>query len=83
MPVKSIKLISKLTRPQEAVSEDRTLWSFLNQLSLNYLSLLNTDEEDAPVALKELLTVFVSSESDLLKNRLNQLHELKPQLLTK
>jgi len=44
LPVKSIKLISKLTRPQEAVSEDRTLWSFLNQLSLNYLSLLNTDK---------------------------------------
>ena len=34
LPVKSIKLISKLTRPQEAVSEDRTLWSFFKSIEL-------------------------------------------------
>ncbi|MGN6893685.1 type VI secretion system baseplate subunit TssF, partial [Neisseria sp. P0015.S009] len=73
LPVISIKLISKLTRPQEAVSDDRSLWSFLNQLRLNYLSLLNTDEEDAPVYLKELLTVFVSSECDLLKKQIESI----------
>ena len=83
LPVKSIKLISKLTRPQEAVSEDRTLWSFLNQLSLNYLSLLNTDKEDAPVALKELLTVFVSSESDLLKKQIESIIRVETSIINK
>ena len=83
LPVKSIKLISKLTRPQEAVSEDRTLWSFLNQLSLNYLSLLNTDKEDAPVALKELLTVFVSSESDLLKKQIESITRVETSIINK
>ena len=83
LPVKSIKLISKLTRPQEAVSEDRTLWSFLNQLSLNYLSLLNTDKEDAPVAVKELLTVFVSSESDLLKKQIESIIRVETSIINK
>lgn len=83
LPVKSIKLISKLTRPQEAVSEDRTLWSFLNQLSLNYLSLLNTDKEDAPVALKELLTVFVFSESDLLKKQIESITRVETSIINK
>ena len=83
LPVKSIKLISKLTRPQEAVSEDRTLWSFLNQLSLNYLSLLNTNKEDAPVALKELLTVFVSSESDLLKKQIESIIRVETSIINK
>lgn len=83
LPVKSIKLISKLTRPQEAVREDRTLWSFLNQLSLNYLSLLNTDKEDAPVALKELLTVFVSSESDLLKKQIESITRVETSIINK
>lgn len=83
LPVKSIKLISKLTRPQEAVSEDRTLWSFLNQLSLNYLSLLNTDKENAPVALKELLTVFVSSESDLLKKQIESIIRVETSIINK
>ena len=83
LPVKSIKLISKLTRPQEAVSEDRTLWSFLNQLSLNYLSLLNTDKEDAPVALKELLTVFVFSESDLLKKQIESIIRVETSIINK
>ena len=83
LPVKSIKLISKLTRPQEAVSEDRTLWSFLNQLRLNYLSLLNTDKEDARVALKELLTVFVSSESDLLKKQIESIIRVETSIINK
>lgn len=83
LPVKSIKLISKLTRPQEAVSEDRTLWSFLNQLSLNYLSLLNTDKEDSPIALKELLTVFVSSESDLLKKQIESITQVETSIINK
>ena len=83
LPVKSIKLISKLTRPQEAASENRTLWSFLNQLSLNYLSLLNTDKEDAPVALKELLTVFVSSESDLLKKQIESITQVETSIINK
>lgn len=83
LPVKSIKLISKLTRPQEAVREDRALWSFLNQLSLNYLSLLNTDKEDAPVALKELLTVFVSSESDLLKKQIESITRVETSIINK
>ena len=73
LPVSSIKLISKLARPQEAVSEDRTLWPFLNQLSLNYLSLLNTDADDAPVTLKALLSVFASSENDLLKKQIDSI----------
>ena len=55
------------------MSEDRTLWPFLNQLSLNYLSLLNTDADDAPVTLKALLSVFASSENDLLKKQIDSI----------
>ena len=83
LPVNSIKLISKLTRPQAAVSEDRTLWSFLNQLSLNYLSLLNIDQEDAPVTLKELLMVFVSSENDLLKKQIESITRVETSTVNK
>ena len=83
LPVNSIKLISKLTRPQAAVSEDRTLWSFLNQLSLNYLSLLNIDQEDAPVTLKELLMVFVSSENDLLKKQIESITRVETSIVNK
>lgn len=83
LPVNSIKLISKLTRPQAAVSEDRTLWSFLNQLSLNYLSLLNIDQEDAPVTLKELLMVFVSSENDLLKKQIESITRIETSIVNK
>lgn len=83
LPVSSIKLISKLTRPLGAVSEDRTLWPFLNQLSLNYLSLLNTDQENAPVTLKELLMVFVSSENDLLKKQIESITRVDTAVVNK
>ncbi len=83
LPVRSIRLISKLTRPLEAVSEDRALWPFLNQLSLNYLSLLNTDQNDSPIVLKELLAVFVTSENDLLKKQIESITRVETEVVNK
>lgn len=83
LPVSSIRLISKLTRPLEAVSEDRALWPFLNQLSLNYLSLLNTDQNDSPIVLKELLAVFVTSENDLLKKQIESITRVETEVVNK
>ena len=55
----------------------------LNQLSLNYLSLLNIDQEDAPVTLKELLMVFVSSENDLLKKQIESITRVETSTVNK
>lgn len=83
LPVKAIKLISKLTRPKPAVDEDKSLWPFLNQLSLNYLSLLDTDREDTPVTLKELLMVFASSENDFMKKQIESIIRVDTAVINK
>ena len=83
LPLQSIKLISKLTRPKPAANEDKMLWPFLNQLSLNYLSLLNVDQDDAPVTLKELLMLFVSSENDLMKKQIESIAKIKTEIISK
>ncbi|MDO4640972.1 MAG: type VI secretion system baseplate subunit TssF [Neisseria sp.] len=83
LPVKSIKLISKLTRPKTAPSEDQSLWPFLNQLSLNYCSLLNIDEDDAPTTLKALLSAFVSSENDLMKKQIDSIIRVETAVMNK
>ena len=82
LPLQSIKLISKLTRPKPAANEDKMLWPFLNQLSLN-LSLLNVDQDDAPVTLKELLMLFVSSENDLMKKQIESIAKIKTEIISK
>lgn len=83
LPVKSIKLISKLTRPDEAISEDTSLWKFLNQLSLNYFSLIHKDKNDAPIILKELLMVFVNKKNDLLKKQIESIVYVETKAINK
>lgn len=69
LPLQSIRFVSKLTRPQAAPGEDESAWAFLNQLSLNYLSLDNT--EHAAEQLRGLLSVFVGKNDDFLKKQIN------------
>lgn len=73
LPVQSIKFISKLTRPKEAVNEDESLWPFLNQLGLNYLSLLDQEDTTSALQLKELLSVFVHKDSNFLKKQIESI----------
>lgn len=68
LPLQSIRFVSKLTRPQAAPSEDECLWACLNQLSLNYLSL--NDTQSAAEQLRGLLSVFVGEDDDFLNKQI-------------
>jgi type VI secretion system protein ImpG len=67
-PVESVRVLKGPSRPLSAMREGKLAWRFINQLSLNHLSLLDTDAEHGAVALRELLRLYVQ-EADSAQHR--------------
>jgi len=57
-PIQSIHIASGPSRPQSAMREGAIAWRLLGLLSLNYLSLLESDPETGATALREILSIF-------------------------
>jgi len=58
-PVESIRCLSGPTRPKTFVTEGESSWRLISHLSLNYLSLLDSNEAEGAAALRELLMLYV------------------------
>ncbi len=57
-PIQSIHIAAGPSRPQSAMREGAIAWRLLGLLSLNYISLLDSDPESGATALREILTLF-------------------------
>ncbi len=57
-PVQGVRCIKGPTRPVAPVLEGQTPWRLLSHLSLNYLSLCDTDAQAGAAALRELLSLY-------------------------
>ena len=60
-PVKLITVIKGPSRPLSALREGSVAWKLINQLSLNHLSLTDTDAEHGAAALREILRLYAST----------------------
>jgi type VI secretion system protein ImpG len=60
-PVKSISVIKGPSRPGSALREGNIAWKLVNQLTLNHLSLTDTDAEHGAAALREILRLHAPS----------------------
>ena len=60
-PVKTIQVIKGPSRPMSALREGNVAWKLINQLSLNHLSLTDTDAEKGAAALREMLRLYAST----------------------
>jgi type VI secretion system protein ImpG len=58
VPVSSVQVVAGPSRPLSAMRELSAAWQLINLLSLNHLSLLDTDAEQGAQALRELLGLF-------------------------
>jgi type VI secretion system protein ImpG len=67
-PVDGVRVVKGPSRPLSAMREGKLAWRFINQLSLNHLSLADTDAEHGAAALRELLRLYVQ-EADSAQNR--------------
>jgi type VI secretion system protein ImpG len=67
-PVKLVKCIAGPTRPRSATRKGEEAWRVISHMALNYLSLLDEDEEQGAAALRELLMLYATG------NRLGERH---------
>jgi type VI secretion system protein ImpG len=69
-PIESIHIAAGPSRPQSAMKEGGIAWRLLGLLSLNYLSLLESDAESGALTLRELLGLFASNADVGLKRQI-------------
>ncbi|WP_374402489.1 type VI secretion system baseplate subunit TssF [Niveibacterium sp.] len=60
-PVSAIRVIKGPSKPYAAIADGVTAWKLISHLSLNYLSLLDTDKQSGAAALRELLELYAST----------------------
>ncbi|WP_426209072.1 type VI secretion system baseplate subunit TssF [Massilia sp. TWP1-3-3] len=57
-PVTALRCVAGPSQPHPSFAEGSVAWRLLNHLSLNYLSLLDTDAAQGAVALREMLALY-------------------------
>lgn len=60
-PVTSIRVVKGPTKPAAPLVDGAIAWRFISHLSLNYLSLLNSNAREGAAALRELLALYAAS----------------------
>ncbi|MFZ6648543.1 type VI secretion system baseplate subunit TssF [Undibacterium sp. TJN25] len=61
-PVQSVRCLSGPTAPVPSYAEGETAWRLVSHLSLNYLSLIDSENKEAASALKDLLRLYCNPE---------------------
>jgi type VI secretion system protein ImpG len=72
-PVVAIRCIKGPSKPHAPSTEGALAWRFISHLSLNYLSLLDTDPHQGAVALRQMLALYASGAEPGIKRQLDAL----------
>lgn len=75
-PVEGIRCVQGPSKPYPALVDSAQAWKFISQLSLNYLSLLDTDSEQGAAALRELLSLYATTADEGMHKQVEGLRSL-------
>jgi type VI secretion system protein ImpG len=76
-PIEGVRVIAGPTPPRPSLAEGNFTWRIINHLSLNYLSLMDTEEGDAASALRELLGLYGSVADPAIRKQINSLRHVR------
>lgn len=76
IPTQSVRPIAGPSRPHTALREGGVAWRLLNLLSLNYLSLLDTEGGEAAAALRDLLSRFPQGTDPSVRRQIEALQNV-------
>lgn len=82
-PVDSVKCIAGPTRPKPSWAEGDTTWRLISHLSLNYLSLTDTDEQQGASALREMLSLYSHIAEAPIRNQIEGVTSITAQAIVK
>lgn len=81
--VAAVRVLKGPSRPLSALREANLAWKFINQLSLNHLSLLDTDREQGAAALREMLRLYVSEADAALQRQIEGLRSVRTEAVVR
>lgn len=76
VPLQSVQVVAGPSRPHTALREGGVAWRLLNLLSLNYLSLIDTEGGEATVALRELMSRLPQGSEPAARRQIEALQEV-------
>jgi type VI secretion system protein ImpG len=76
VPLVNVKAVAGPSRPHTALREGGVAWRLLNLLSLNYLSLLDTDGGTAVAAMRDLLSRFPQGKEPAVQRQIEALQDV-------
>lgn len=82
-PVERVRIVKGPSRPLSAMREGKLAWRFINQLSLNHLSLLDTDAEHGAAALRELLRLYVQEADSAQLRQIEGLRSVRTETIVR
>lgn len=82
-PLMSIRAIKGPARPRSPLADGAVAWRFISHLTLNYLSLFDTDPERGAAALREMLELYAPAGDAEAKKHIEGVKSVRVRPLTR
>lgn len=81
-PLETIRCIRGPSRPYGMLAEGATAWRLISHLTLNHLSLVNTDAQEGAVALREMLELYATGTDSSRRRQIEGLKSVSVRPIT-
>lgn len=82
-PVEAVKVVAGPTRPRPSNAEGKTAWQLVSHLSLNYLTLVDSDKVHGAAALRELLALYSETRDPAIRKQVDGIQSVESQPVTR
>ena len=82
-PIEAVKVVAGPTRPRPSNAEGKTAWQLVSHLSLNYLTLVDSDDVHGAAALRELLALYSETRDPAVRKQVDGIQSVESKPVTR